>query len=477
MQFVNRFHSLGTNFYTQLSPQGLPKPKLVSASTACSDDYGLQSLSNNTEALLAVTAGNALLEGMQPLAAVYSGHQFGSYNPQLGDGRALLLGEAKTTAGHCELQLKGAGETPYSRSADGRAVLRSSIREYLCSEAMHGLGISTTRALSIVHSDLPVYRETPETASCVMRVAPSFIRFGSFEFFHYNNKPEAVRALADHILSAHLPKLAAEPDCYAQLLRHTVHQTALTIAQWQAVGFAHGVMNTDNMSILGLTMDYGPFGFLDDYDPHYICNHSDYQGRYAFDQQPSIALWNLNALGNAFTSLMDTPDIIDILKEFEPQFLVQHDALMRKKLGLLKSQDNDMQLVASLLALMKKERSDYTNTFRSLCDNDENPAGFIDNFIDRNAAQTWLESYQQRLQIEASSPTERKTLMKSHNPKYILRNYLAQNAISQAEQGDYSEVNTLLDILSKPYDEQYEFESYAKRPPNWGKHLEISCSS
>lgn len=477
MQFVNRFHNLGSQFYSSLNPHGLPDPKLISFSPACANDFGLDQLTSNSDNLVALSAGNALLEGMKPLAAVYSGHQFGGYNPQLGDGRALLLGELETAQGHCELQLKGAGPTPYSRGSDGRAVLRSSIREYLCSEAMHALGISTTRALSLVHSPLSVYRETPETAACVMRVAPSFVRFGNFEYFHYNNKPEAVRALADHVLHCHLPELATASDCYAQLLRHTLKQTAITVANWQAVGFAHGVMNTDNMSILGLTIDYGPFGFLDDYDPNHICNHSDHQGRYAFKQQASIALWNLNALGNAFTTLVDTSEIIAILKEFESLYADHYNAVMRKKLGLQSHHENDTELVSSLLTLLQKEQSDYTNTFRLLSETELSSDSFIDNFVDRDAAKAWFNNYQQRFAQEKTSEVERISAMKACNPKYILRNYLAQNAINLAELGDYSEVNRLLTILSTPFSDQAEYDDYAKRPPDWSKLLEISCSS
>ncbi len=474
MQFTNRFHQLSPAFYSKVTPSGLPHAQLVSLSKSCYEQLGLE-LSHKQ--LVDITAGNMLLPGMDTIAAVYSGHQFGSYNPQLGDGRAMLLGEWRHNEHSYELQLKGAGTTPYSRFADGRAVLRSSIREFLASEAMHQLGIPTTRALSLVHSPLPVNRETVETAACVLRVAESFVRFGSFEYFHYNQKPEQVRQLADHVLNCHMPQHATEPNCYYLMFEDVVLRTARMIADWQAIGFAHGVMNTDNMSILGLSLDYGPFGFLDNYDPGFICNHSDHQGRYAFSQQPSIGLWNLNALGHGLSSLLEKEEIIEALSAYEPELIKHYQQNMRNKLGLLTAKSHDKALIEGLLNLMQANKADYTNTFRALTDIDTNTDSFIDQFVDRDAAKAWLKSYKNRTAEETTDPSERSIFMKSHNPKYILRNYLAQNAIVAAEQGDYSLVNTLLNVLSKPFDDQNEYNDYARLPPDWSQHLEISCSS
>lgn len=295
LNFTNRYARLPAAFYTRQAAAPLPAPYLVSFNPAAAALIDLHPDAAQLENVAEMLTGNLPLPGQDSLAALYSGHQFGIYVPQLGDGRALWLGEIRTANGeHWELQLKGSGLTPYSRMGDGRAVLRSSIREYLCSEAMAGLGIPTTRALSITGSDEPVYRETPETAAVVLRMAPSFIRFGSFEVFYYRNQHDLLRMLADFVIDTYYPQGRAAANPYLYLLEQAVERTARLIAQWQAVGFCHGVMNSDNMSILGLTMDYGPFGFLDAFDPGHICNHSDHGGRYAYDQQPQIGLWKRN---------------------------------------------------------------------------------------------------------------------------------------------------------------------------------------
>ncbi len=304
LRWRNRFAALGPDFHTRLLPTPLPAPYWVGHSAAVANTLGLTPDWTSNEEWLAALSGNRVLAGSDPLATVYSGHQFGVWAGQLGDGRALLLGE---TEGGLEIQLKGAGRTPYSRMGDGRAVLRSSIREFLCSEAMHGLGIATTRALCVTGSDAPVRREEIETAAVVTRVAPSFIRFGHFEHFAANDRMDELRHLADFVIDSfypacrHTEKFAGNP--YAALLEAVSERTAALLAQWQAVGFCHGVMNTDNMSILGLTLDYGPFQFLDGYDPAHICNHSDTQGRYAYARQPNIAYWNLFCLGQALLHL------------------------------------------------------------------------------------------------------------------------------------------------------------------------------
>jgi hypothetical protein len=478
LNFTNSFAALPKDFYSKVLPQGLSDPYMIATSKSCIDLLAL----NDTESdqFLAIMSGNTILSEMEPLAALYSGHQFGVYNPQLGDGRALLLGDIITSQGNrFDIQLKGAGSTPYSRSGDGRAVLRSSIREFLCSEAMAGLGIPTTRALSLIGSDMPVYREGVETAAVLSRISSSHVRFGSFEIFHYTNRKQHVKRLADHLISNHLPDLKTLQNPYAGLLQHTVKKTAKMIAQWQTVGFCHGVMNTDNMSILGHTIDYGPFAFLNDYQPTFISNKSDTSGRYAFDQQPAIGLWNLNALSHALSSLVSKEEIIASLAFYEPELVSTFSAIMRSKLGLTSTQYNDQTLISDLLELMANNRSDYTNTFRSLASFTQNGNNewLRDSFTDREAFDAWSQRYSARLVIEGSNDQTRKKMMNKVNPKFILRNYLAQNAIDAAKQKDFSEVRHLLAVLSTPFDEHSAFEHYAISPPDWGKAIEISCSS
>jgi uncharacterized protein YdiU (UPF0061 family) len=304
LAWTNRFADLGPDFFTELPAQGLPDPHWVAQSEACAQLLGLPKDWASRPGALAAFSGNAPWPGMRPLASVYSGHQFGVWAGQLGDGRALWLGEVGTPNGPQELQLKGGGQTPYSRRGDGRAVLRSSIREFLCSEAMAALGVPTTRALCITGSRLPVIRETVETAAVVTRVAPSFIRFGHFEHFAHHDQLDALRRLTDWFIAYHAPECGDAPEPAVALLEKVSLQTADLVAHWQAVGFCHGVMNTDNMSMLGLTLDYGPFGFMDAFDPGHICNHSDDRGRYAYARQPSVAFWNLHALAQAFVPLL-----------------------------------------------------------------------------------------------------------------------------------------------------------------------------
>ena len=308
LPFANSFAALPPLFYSAVQSTPLADPHLISFNADVAALIGLDPAQAQHVDAAGYLSGNVSLPGAQPVAALYAGHQFGHYVQQLGDGRAMLLGELDNG---WELQLKGAGPTPYSRGSDGRAVLRSTIREYLCSEAMHGLGIPTTRALSIVGSPQPVYREQVETAAVLTRVSQSFVRFGSFEVYFYRGQKEALRTLADYVIARHYPHLVDAADKYPRFLREVVLNTARLMAHWQAIGFAHGVMNTDNMSILGLTLDYGPFGFLDTYDPGFICNHSDETGRYAFKQQPDIGAWNLTRLAQALTPLME----IDAAKE------------------------------------------------------------------------------------------------------------------------------------------------------------------
>lgn len=487
LRFDNTYASLPSNFYARLAPTPFTKPPyLVSFNERAARLIDLDPKEGLRPEFVEYFSGSRLLPGSDPLAMVYAGHQFGHYVPQLGDGRAVLLGEVRNQAGEkWDLHLKGAGQTPYSRDGDGRAVLRSSIREYLCSEAMHGLGIPTTRALCIIGSDEEVWREEGvETGAMLVRLALTHVRFGSFEMFYYRGQHDYLRQLADYAIEQCFPHLGSAPEKYPRFLAEVVAPTAQLMAKWQALGFAHGVMNTDNMSILGLTLDYGPFGFLDDYDPGFICNHSDRGGRYAFHRQPSIALWNLHALAESLLPLMTEDEARKALASFEPALVAHYTGLMREKLGLKEWRPEDGDLLTALLELMHAQRVDYTNLFRALGDfrtapgvEDESLA-LLKMFEDRAAFQAWAGRYRARLHAEGSVDEERKERMNRANPKYVLRNHLAQTAIRLAtEKRDYSEIDRLLQLLSDPYAEQQEMEKYAAPPSAWGRHIVVSCSS
>jgi uncharacterized protein YdiU (UPF0061 family) len=478
LRFSNTFATLPPIFYSTVNPTALPDPHLISFNTDVAALIGLAPAQAQHTDAANYLSGNILLPGTQPLAALYAGHQFGHYVQQLGDGRAVLLGELNNG---WELQLKGAGPTPYSRGSDGRAVLRSTIREYLCSEAMHGLGIPTTRALSIVGSPQPVYREQVETAAVLTRVSQSFVRFGSFEVFFYRGQKDALRTLADYVIARHYPALVDASDKYPRFLREVVLSTARLMAHWQAVGFAHGVMNTDNMSILGLTLDYGPFGFLDSYDPGFICNHSDESGRYAFNQQPDIGAWNLTRLAQALTPLMEIEAAKEALAIYPSAYATHYIDLMSAKLGLQPGKQA-VPLITGLLEILHKNQLDYTIFFRALCDFDSSPdalnAPLRDQFIDRAAFDTWVADYRAHLDTQHSIDAVRTTAMKRVNPKYILRNHLAEIAIRKArDEADFSEVNRLLALLRNPFDEQPEMHAYAATPPDWAGRISVSCSS
>lgn len=480
--FDNHYARLPEAFYSRVIPTALPDPYLVSFNTAAASLIELNPAESRRADFAHYFAGNTLLPGADPLAMLYAGHQFGHFVPQLGDGRAILLGAVRNSAGAgWELQLKGAGQTPYSRSGDGRAVLRSTIREYLCSEAMHGLGIPTTRALCIVGSDEEVYREHIETAAVLLRMAPSHVRFGCFEVFYHRRQFEQIRILADYVITEHYPEYQTSEDRYALLLGTVIERTARLMAQWQAVGFAHGVMNTDNMSILGLTLDYGPFGFLDTYDPGFICNHSDHSGRYAFDQQPDIGLWNLGRLAQALTSLIPAERCNALLAGYEPQFTQHAQTLLRAKLGLRESHPGDAELIDTLLQRLHANRVDYTRVFRALADFDSTSgatnAALRDQFLDRTAFDSWAVDYCARLTAEQSEDPARRARMNSVNPKYVLRNYLAETAIRRAQERDYSEIERLMTVLQRPYDEQPDMHHYATAPPDWAGAIAVSCSS
>ncbi len=488
--FKNTYLRLPESFYRRVSPTPLPDPYLVAVNPDALALLDLTPEVVDDPEFVELFSGTRVPAGGEPVAMCYAGHQFGHYVPRLGDGRAILLGEAENRRGECwEVQLKGAGQTPYSRDGDGRAVLRSTIREYLCGEAMHGLGIPTTRALCIVGSDEEVYREQIESAAVLTRLAPTHVRFGTFEYFFHSGDYRGVWELANWLLTHHFQQVSGYRNPYLEMLREIVVGTARLVARWQLVGFAHGVLNTDNMSVLGLTLDYGPFGFLDRYRPDFICNHSDRSGRYAFDAQPRIALWNLSCLAQAMLPLLHADDgeaaaalANEALADFEGAFMDTYLQGARDKLGLVADDRRDPLLFAELLRSMAENRVDHTRFFRALSrlssgDDDAAASDAAAEFADPSAFAAWAEGYRQRLRAEHSDDAARRRAMERVNPKYILRNYLAEQAIEQVRRGDYGEIERLRALLARPFDEQPENEAYAAPPPAWASRIEVSCSS
>lgn len=492
MHFDNSYSRLPGEFFSRVSPSPLENPFLISWNWQLAEQLGVEN--PNPDQAAAWFGRMEPLPGSAPIATVYAGHQFGHYVPQLGDGRSILLGEMVTEEEErWDLHLKGSGQTPYSRDGDGRAVLRSSIREYLCSEAMSALGIPTSRGLALIGSEEEVYRESIEKGATLLRLAPSHIRFGTFEFFYYRQQYEALRKLLDYLLEYHFPELLEFPreQQALELFRQVSRSTASLIAQWQLVGFAHGVMNTDNMSILGLTIDYGPFGFLDRYEPEFICNHSDHQGRYAFNRQPQIAQWNLSCLAQALLPLVGEGDekgverasrqLVEIIDQFQGHYQSEYDDGLSRKLGIAQFEERDRPLHQGWLGLLERNGMDYTRSFRLLAEvqegDKEGVSRLQEEVLEQQQLSQWLEQYHHRLGEESATPVQRRAEMNRVNPKYILRNYLAQQAIERAESGDYSEVDRLLNLLQNPFDEQPQREHYAQLPPAWATEISVSCSS
>lgn len=483
LTFDNSYARLPEAFHRKVMPTPLPSPYLVHFNPAAAALIDLDPEEAKRPEFAGCFGGALLPPAADPVAMLYYGHQFGVYAGQLGDGRAILLGEVRNQAGEkWDLHLKGAGQTPFSRDGDGRAVLRSTIREYLCGEAMHGLGIPTTRSLCIVAGEEPVMRETVETGAMLLRMAQTHVRFGSFEAFFYRRQHEHLATLADYVIGQFFPHLAGRPDKYPRFLTEVALRTAQMIAQWQAVGFAHGVMNSDNMSIIGLTLDYGPFGFMDAYNPAFICNHSDHHGRYAFHHQPDIGYFNLRCLAHALSPFLKQEEAQEALDQYEAAFAARYDMLMREKLGLSQARPEDRALVGDLLQLMQADGVDYTNCFRSLGtfrqEYESQNEGLRDFFLDRAGFNAWASRYKARLAAEGSQDASRKVRMDRVNPLYVLRNYLAQQAIERAAQfKDYSEITRLMDLLRDPFTEQPGMKAYEAPPPDWAKSISVSCSS
>ena len=469
LKLENHYAQLPGEFYTLMPAEQVGvKPRLVHANPKAAALIGLDAACFSQPDFAQVFSGHAPLDGFAPLAMVYSGHQFGVWAGQLGDGRALLIGQVRNEAGELwDIQLKGAGKTPYSRFGDGRAVMRSTVREYLGSEAIAALGIPTTRALAIVATDEQVRRETLEPGAVLTRLARSHVRFGHFEHFFHRGQKDEVRQLADYVIGEHFPELAGD---YTGWFGEVVKRTAEMIAQWQAVGFAHGVMNTDNMSILGLTIDYGPYGFLDAYDPQFVCNHSDEQGRYSFINQPMIAHWNLRALALALSDLISTDQLLRKLTSYEQIFATKYRTLMRAKLGLVREEGEDDRLIGQLLTLMARAQADYTLSFRNLTGKDKD---WLALFGDENdQAKDWLVRYRERTESEGLAQ------MDQVNPRYVLRNWVAETAIRAVEDNnDIATLDRIFQILQSPFEQHDGDEAFAAPPPPDMCHLEVSCSS
>ncbi|GAC1573794.1 MAG: YdiU family protein [Candidatus Elarobacter sp.] len=475
LRFANSFAALGDTFSERRTPAGVPNARLVASSPDAAALVELRSGEELRPEFAALASGNAVLPGMEPVAAMYGGHQFGVWAGQLGDGRAILLGEVRNERDEpWELQIKGAGITAFSRFGDGRAVVRSSVREFLASEAMHHLGVPTTRALALTAGDEPVMRERVERAATIIRMAPSFVRFGSFEIFHYRKQHDAVKTLADYTIERFYPECAAGESRYAQFLATVVERTAVLMAQWQAIGFAHGVMNTDNFSILGLTLDYGPFGFMEAYEPGLICNHTDEAGRYAFDRQPTIGLWNCYALAEALSSLIPQAERDAALARYEGAYRTAFLDLMRAKLGLLAVRDDDADVALELFRMLEARRVDWTGFFRALARDD---AGALALLGEDAASRAWFATLAERTATDRRPDAARRAAMRATNPKYVLRNWVAQEAIERCEAGDDSVVQTLLGVLRAPYDEHPAHDAWSGGAPPQYADLSVSCSS
>jgi serine/tyrosine/threonine adenylyltransferase len=491
------------SFHTKTQPTPVSNPKLIAYSQDAGELLDIQPCDTLHPSFARIFSGNQQLTGMDPYASCYGGHQFGNWAGQLGDGRAIALGEVKNKNDeHWEIQLKGAGPTPYSRMGDGRAVLRSSIREFLCSEAMHYLQIPTTRALCLVTTGDSVIRDMfydgnpqPEIGAICTRVSPSFIRFGTFEIFSSREEHQELQLLMDYCIEELYPHLGPpSKESYLAFFEEVCIRTAKLIAQWMSVGFVHGVMNTDNMSILGYTIDYGPYGWLEPYDPQWTPNTTDFYGRrYAYGRQPEIALWNLVRLANSiFPIIKDSNALERILQSYHTHFVTNYNNIRAQKLGLMEFKTTDTELFDELYIALKQQETDHTLFYRNLKNISSQGKIDLDVLLDealydnltsdnKNIWTNWFEKYQQRLHEDALPHKEKSQRMDSINPKYVLRNWVAQLAIDQSTKENHRLLRDILQMLKKPFTEQSEYDQYAIRRPEWARNKPgcstLSCSS
>ncbi|MGM0419210.1 MAG: protein adenylyltransferase SelO [Thermodesulfobacteriota bacterium] len=503
---LNRPRQVYNSCFSYVKPVTPPKPELVSFSKETAELIGLNENDCRSDDFLQIFSGKKNLNNAKPFAMNYGGHQFGSWAGQLGDGRAINIGEAVYNNQRYFLQLKGSGPTPYSRSGDGYAVLRSSVREFLCSEAMHHLGIPTTRALSLVLTGDRVLRDmfydgNPEyePGAVVTRVSPTFVRFGNFEIFAARQEYDALKKLADYTIENDFPEIRSNgKEKYLEFFSKVLNLTLDLIVNWMRVGFVHGVMNTDNMSVKGLTIDYGPYGWLEGFDPDWTPNTTDAQTkRYAFGRQPEIALWNLSMFANAVYPLINEAEPLEQeLNSFQSLFNSKYREMMASKLGINNSEsDETKNLIKELNNLFTVAETDMTIFFRKLSDinpvkdSETNFNTIYEAFYNiseitpekKKIFTDWIEKYSSVLRIENKDPDKRKMEMDSLNPFYVLRNYLAQTAAEKAEQGDYTYLDDLFNTLKKPYEEQPGKEKFAQKRPEWARHKPgcsmLSCSS
>jgi uncharacterized protein YdiU (UPF0061 family) len=484
--------------FSYVTPKKTRKPEMLHTSSEMISALGLSEEDATSKAFLNVFTGNEVLHNTKPYAMCYGGHQFGDWAGQLGDGRAINLAEVEHNNKHWAIQLKGAGETPYSRTADGLAVLRSSVREYLCSEAMYHLGVPTTRALSLALSGDEVLRDmlydgnaAYEKGAIVTRVSPSFLRFGSYQIFAARQDNETLKNLVDFTIKQHFPDLGKpSKETYLQFFEDVLNSTIEMLVHWQRVGFVHGVMNTDNMSILGQTIDYGPYGWLEGYDHYWTPNTTDRQfKRYRYGAQIDIGLWNLYQLANTLYPLIGEAEGLEhSLKSYNEKAQAQYLEMMQSKLGLYRDEKRDAELINSLEETLQLTETDMTIFFRNLSDfSIEDPLKGLaivkDAFYETNEISdtirqkwnSWFERYAERLQKEETASKERKEKMNQVNPKYVLRNYMAQLAIDDADKGDYKLIDELFNLLKKPYDKQPEHEKWFAKRPEWARD-KVGCS-
>ncbi|WP_231712334.1 protein adenylyltransferase SelO [Vineibacter terrae] len=470
--FDNSYARLPDRFFARLAPTPVPQPRLVRVNEALARHLGIDPQRLTAPEGVAILAGNRVPAGAEPLAMAYAGHQFGNWVPQLGDGRAVLLGEVIDRDGvRRDIQLKGAGRTPFSRSGDGRAVLGPVLREYIVSEAMAALGIPTTRALAAVTTGEQILRQTLLPGAIITRVARSHVRIGTFQFFARRGDLEGVRLLADHVIERLYPEAAAAAQPYRALLDAVIERTAALVARWQQVGFIHGVMNTDNMSIAGETIDYGPCAFMDTYHPGTVYSSIDSGGRYAYGNQPRIAHWNLVRFAETLLPLLGDDEAAAIaaaqaaIDAFPARFEAAWLAGFRRKLGLAQARDDDAALIQDLLKRMAENSADFTLTFRRLADAIETDTPARDLFDDPAAFDAWAVSWRQRLAAEGGAAAERRIAMRAANPAFIPRNHRVEAVIAAAqESADFAPLDELLAVLSAPYDDQPRFARYTDPP-------------
>ncbi|MGF1718479.1 YdiU family protein [Vibrio kyushuensis] len=473
--FDNSYARDMVGFYHQQNAEPAPSPALIKFNHSLAESLNIDIQSTDDEQLAQVFSGNLPITGADPIAQVYAGHQFGHYNPQLGDGRALLLGEVIDTAGlRKDIQLKGSGRTPYSRSGDGRAAIGPVLREYLVSEAMHALKIPTTRALAAVTTGEQIWRNQPAIGAIVTRVAASHIRVGTFQYIAANDNQDKLKQLADYTIERHYPEAKASDNPYLQLLKSICQRQAELVSKWQLVGFIHGVMNTDNTTISGETIDYGPCAFMDHYDPNTLFSSIDAEGRYAYRNQPHIAQWNLARLAEALLPLIseDEEESVELATNTLHEFLACYQGLwldgMRSKLGISNQEDGDYELVQELLTILKEQKVDFTNLFRSLSNAASGDSSkTITLFTQTERWEEWQTKWLERLETNEIPSAERVSLMNAHNPAYIPRNHKVEETLSAAEQdGNYQPFERLLSVLMNPFEEQDNCEEYAQPAPS-----------